>query len=204
MKSLTDMTVAILAGGQSRRFGTQKTAARLGGCSLLEHALSVARRLSDRIVIIGSIDETILTDNIPIFPDILPGNGPLCGIHTALAKAVTPWVAILPCDMPQMCPDIYRILASHRTDTDPVAAVSHTGLEPLVSLWSRSVEPFLRKMLERGQTSPITALDGLRAIRINIPEIMQTYDPAFFLNINTRQDLFEASTSSLRDERHDA
>jgi len=197
------MTVTILAGGQSRRFGTHKGAAKLGGCSLLEYVLSVARRLSDRIVIIGSVYETVVTDTIPIFPDILSGYGPLGGIHTALVTSDTPWTAILPCDMPGMHPDVYRVLASHRTGTNPIVSVSHTGLEPLVSLWPRTAESFIKNQLKSGQTSPITALDELRAIRINIPETMPTYDPTFFLNINTRQDLFEASVSSQRDERHD-
>jgi len=189
MVQFKDCTVAILAGGKSRRFGTEKAMASIGKHSLMEIAIDLARKLAVHIFVIGDMKADRLPGHIALHSDKMPGNGPLGGIHTALDHAITPYVFLLPCDMPLMIPDVYFELASYRGENRPVVAVSHTGLEPLVSLWPKNALPIIERRLLAGRTSPIEALDELHALKVRMPEALDSYRPDIFHNINTRRHL---------------
>ena len=74
---------AVLAGGQSTRFGSDKALAVLGGQSLIERAVEALARWCDKVVIVGR--ETGPARCIPDWP--APGMGPLAGIAAALRLA---------------------------------------------------------------------------------------------------------------------
>ena len=69
---------AVLAGGRSSRFGSDKAAATWKGRSLAEHAAALIAQHVDRVVTVGPGD-------IPDLPE--PGLGPLGGIAGALDHA---------------------------------------------------------------------------------------------------------------------
>ena len=193
MNKFDDIACAILAGGQSQRFGAQKTKAFLGKKTLLEIAIDLARQLTDSILVIGEVESDRMTKYITIHADIMPGSGPLGGIHSALAFSRTSYTAILPCDMPRMIPEAYNALASHRSLNRPVVAFSHTGLEPLISIWPKTAVAAIEHRLSTGHTSPIEALYELDCVEVHLPRVLIPYDPSIFLNINTRRDLETAS-----------
>jgi molybdopterin-guanine dinucleotide biosynthesis protein A len=203
MKAFDDIACAVLAGGQSRRFGTQKTQASLGKKTLLEIAIDLAHQLTDSIVIIGDTESSRILNHITVHADIMPGNGPLGGIHSALKFARKPYAAMLPCDMPRMIPDVYHILASRRIEDRPVVAFSHTGLEPLVSIWPRTAAGAVERRLKSGRTSPIEALYELDCVEVRLPKELIPYDPNIFLNINTRHDLESALKPSTSMDDHE-
>ncbi|MBN2366153.1 MAG: molybdenum cofactor guanylyltransferase, partial [Calditrichaeota bacterium] len=122
--------------------------------------------------------------------DIYPDCGPLGGLYTALYYSPRPLVAILPCDMPLLEPQVYRILLENAFSDRPVVAVSHLGLEPLVSVWP--VEPSLSvidKNLKNQKYSFRETIEELKAVKINIQAAMAEYRPEMFININYRDDL---------------
>ena len=97
----TSFSLAIIAGGQSRRMGRDKAFVDLGGKALIQ-------RVVERSADLGQ-SETILITNkpaqyahlgLPMHRDILPDKGSLGGIYTALARANNPDVLVLACDMP--------------------------------------------------------------------------------------------------------
>lgn len=185
----SDVSVAILSGGASRRFGSPKQLHTWNGVTLLERAVRLARSLSSSIMIIGGSAYTDDIDAVPVYEDIYAGNGPLGGIHTALVNAATPFVATLPCDMPLMNAHIFRHLAEFRHETKPVVAVTDAALEPLICIWPRSSESFIGERLAKGLSGPIPVLDNLNALRIPVHRDCPGYDPAWFTNVNTRGEL---------------
>ena len=199
MKKYEYITAAILAGGKSRRFGAQKMTACFGKQTLLEIAVQLARQLSDHVAIIGDAVSKSLLKDIHRHSDVFPDNGPLGGIHAAMKYASTPFVALIPCDMPLLIADVYHVLVSYNHENRPVVGVSHSGLEPLISIWPRITVSLIEKRLSKGQTSHIEALDELKAIRIPLTEKMTNYSRKFFININTREDLKLHVTSNITD-----
>lgn len=71
---------AVLAGGMSTRFGSDKALAQLDGRSLLQRAVDALAALCDSVVIVGRTSD--LAPSIADWPR--PGMGPLGGMAAAL------------------------------------------------------------------------------------------------------------------------
>ena len=94
------LTIAIQAGGQSRRMGSDKALIHLGGKPLIEHILERVDGLGDEILITSNYPESLAYLEIPLVPDAIPGAGALAGLYTALEAAQGDRVLVLACDMP--------------------------------------------------------------------------------------------------------
>lgn len=93
---MTGILGAVLAGGRSSRFGSDKAVAALAGRSLAEHAAAALLPHVDALVVIGEE-----RGGLPDLPR--PGLGPLGGIAAALDHAATRGfgrVLTIGCDMP--------------------------------------------------------------------------------------------------------
>ncbi len=80
------MDAIVLAGGASRRMGTDKTRIVLGGRTLLERSVDALRRAgAERIVVVGRDgDGAGLPEGVVAVADSSPGSGPLGGIIDGL------------------------------------------------------------------------------------------------------------------------
>ena len=97
----------ILAGGKSRRFGSDKSAVQLGSKTLIEHALSKIEKDFSEILIVDKKKNKILSKkNIFVIEDCIKGHlGPLIGVLSAMKwvkkkKKNYSWIATFPCDTP--------------------------------------------------------------------------------------------------------
>jgi len=75
---------AVLAGGQSSRFGSDKALAELGGQTLLARAVATLASMSDKVVVVGRTKAPALC--VPDWPS--PGGGPLGGLAGAMKYAL--------------------------------------------------------------------------------------------------------------------
>ncbi|MBV8971391.1 MAG: molybdenum cofactor guanylyltransferase [Sphingomonadaceae bacterium] len=131
---------AVLAGGQARRFGSDKALALLDGKRLIDHVLDALRPQVAAIVVVGRDHPGEVS--LPDWPG--PGLGPLGGLAAALAYArARRFDAVLTsgCDLP----DVPRDLAA-RLGTPPAVA---TG-QPLVGLWPAALAARLDAHLAAG------------------------------------------------------
>ncbi|KAA3614775.1 MAG: molybdenum cofactor guanylyltransferase [Calditrichaeota bacterium] len=186
---LKNVTSALIAGGKSRRFGSSKLLATFDEKRLIDHALDIAVTISKDTIIIGNLESSIPVGNIPVYKDIISGCGPLCGIYTALHKASQKYVAVLPVDMPLLSPDVYRFLYPSLTEERPVVALSHKGLEPLVSIWPVSVLTEFEMAIKKGEYKLYKLLQKFRAKEIDLASFMPNYQEMWFKNINYKEDL---------------
>lgn len=95
---------AVLAGGRSSRFGSDKAAADWGGRTLAEHAAAAIRDHVDTVIVIGP-------GGLADLPR--PGLGPLGGIAAALDHGASQgYISVLTiaCDMPQLPPGLVAAL----------------------------------------------------------------------------------------------
>jgi molybdopterin-guanine dinucleotide biosynthesis protein A len=190
---ITQLTAVVLAGGQSKRFGSPKALAILDGKLLIHRACEVASRISPHVVASCNDDEIAKVLPIGSFPDRYPNAGPLGGILTALSVAQTPYVTFVPCDMPFLEPDIFRRLweISRREPEAITVAQSHRGLEPLIAIWPTQI------LQHRQVTDAIASKDyalyklfrQLPVVSVDFPAISQPYRENWFFNVNTTADL---------------
>ena len=131
---------AVLAGGQSRRFGGDKALALLDGRPLIAHVIARLRPQVDALVVVGREygGEKSIADK----PE--PGLGPLGGLNAALAyAAANGFEAVLTCgcDLPRL-----PLNLATRLGTGPAFA---TG-QPLLAIWPAVLAPALAVHLARG------------------------------------------------------
>jgi molybdopterin-guanine dinucleotide biosynthesis protein A len=143
------ITGAILAGGESRRLGRDKAQVNLGGRPL---ASWVAESLGPQVADLWLITNhplAHLTLGLPILTDLIPGQGPLGGLHTALFYALTPWVLAVAVDCPFLDPALVAHLAARALKTSRPALVygSARGLEPFPGLYHKRLAPQLETFL---------------------------------------------------------
>jgi molybdopterin-guanine dinucleotide biosynthesis protein A len=184
-----DLSVVILVGGKSSRFGEPKATAHFGDQTLIDNSVMIGELISSNIVIVKHPYQQLEQQSYPTFEDIIPDCGPLGGIYTALEKIETSWLAVLPCDMPFLTPDIYEIIFDYRRGDSPVVAVSDNGMESLVSLWPKSLSAELKKALINEEFATNMILKKFNAVQVSMPEKLPDYQAEFFTNVNYKSDL---------------
>ncbi len=189
----------VLAGGQSRRLGRDKTRLVLSGRSLLERAVALLRAVSVEAWVSGT-DPSDLGCDAPWLADDVPGLGPLGGILTALKHLGGPVLA-LACDMPLMRADVLEGLLRARA-ARPAGTMAtmyldpDTGrVEPLVAVYEPTAANLLARSADQGMYALSRAVPAQH--RLEIP-----YGPGLaraFLNLNTPGDLDELTALAARE-----
>ena len=79
------MSAAVLAGGKSSRMGRDKAALPFGGGTLLTYQARKLRALGVKELLLSGAAEAV--PGARLVPDLLPGRGPLGGLHACLSAA---------------------------------------------------------------------------------------------------------------------
>ncbi len=160
---------AVLCGGRSSRFGSDKALADVGGRALGQTVVDALRSggVDPVVAIGGSAGPSI---GIPTVPDIRPGDGPLAGLATALLWAKTGPVLVVPCDLVLLqAADVSAVVATASMNPT-VAAVATVDGEPQVSLacWPAERGREILKLLDAGERKFRTALDAIGWIGVEL------------------------------------
>jgi len=202
----------VLAGGASRRFGSPKALARVGGARVVERVARAARGALPEVVLVANRPEWFAELGLPTRPDTLPGQGALGGIHAALRWAREegrPGALCLACDMPFLAPGLLRALVERAaaTGAEVVAPESagRRGVEPLCAVYSVVCLPTVEAMLAAGERRMMELLEQVRTDRLPLEEVRRWGDPAtLFLNVNTPDDHRRALEIAANLEEDDA
>lgn len=123
---------AVLAGGGSRRFGSDKALALLDGEPLIAHVVRALAAQTDAVVTCGKpFGDLVMVADRPG-----PGLGPLGGIAAALHHAARHgYDAVISagCDMPVLPSDLAARLCAARSDGG--AAAAYLRDYPVIGLW---------------------------------------------------------------------
>lgn len=184
------MTVAILAGGQSRRLGTDKAVVEFGGMTLLERAARTALAAGLPVLVAGrSCPDIWPLPTVDFVPDAIPNRGPLGGLQAALFHAACPVLA-LACDMPLLTPDALRWLSTQsaaHSGEHGLAVLNNAQWEPLFSVYTPTCLPLVETRLAAGRLSLHGLIEAGNFGRADAPEWVTTQ----LVNINTPEELAE-------------
>lgn len=180
---LAEASAAILAGGKSSRMGQDKSLIPMGGKPLIH-------RIHEQLQ--GRFDDILISTNEPdrhacpgarTVPDLVPGNGPLMGIASAVHAARHDRVFVTACDIPVIDLDTVVRMLVLAEDCDCVIPLSSAGHEPLFAVYRKSAVPAMREALTAGE----------RRISTVFPRVRTRFFPLghapWYRNLNTADDV---------------
>ena len=186
--------VVILAGGKSRRMGFDKLSLPLGGRTLLEAAVS---RFGDEFedVYISVADAGKYPDiEARRIVDILPGAGPLSGLHAALTELHCGGVFLVAADLPFSSPRAAkRIIELCAGKEAAVLELPNGMLEPLFGYYSASLLRLCVDAIESGEYKLAGILRVADTRFVRVEELGALWDEKMILNINRPEDFDKAA-----------
>jgi molybdopterin-guanine dinucleotide biosynthesis protein A len=195
-----NLGVVILAGGQSRRMGTNKALLRLTPDSptLIEQVVAVTAPLGPALLVTNT-PEVYAFLGLPMVPDARPGTGALGGLYSGLRAARAPYNLVVACDMPFLQPALLGYLAAQPREYEVLIprwqepGRAKPQLETLHAIYSQSCLPAIEAHLDAGDLRMVSFFPDVRVRYVDEPELRQV-DPTLhsFRNLNTPDELAQA------------
>lgn len=145
---MTRVLGAIIAGGRSSRFGSDKALATIDGRALIDRVADAVEPQVDALIVVGRTHPGLEAVPDRPAPDLGPLGGIAAALHHACAEGFT-HVLTVPCDTPFVPGDLRARLAA----AGPAAYLPDL---PVVGLWPIDANTTLRTMLHG---------DGSRSVR---------------------------------------
>ena len=190
MTSKNAITGIILAGGKSIRMGQDKAFIEINGAPIILRVFAVLDRLFRETIIVANQKETYAELNIPVYSDLVPGQGALGGLYTGLLHSTFPYSFCVACDMPFLDRALIEYLLTRIDQYDAVVPRTSDGLQPLHAIYSKQCLEPIRHLLDLEKTK---IMDFYPLIRLQIVDEKDflTLDPErkSFTNVNTPDEL---------------
>jgi molybdopterin-guanine dinucleotide biosynthesis protein A len=180
---------AVLAGGESRRYGTDKAAAVVAGRTLVDRAAQTLEAVFPEVVVVSS--RAPATEGWRHVADARPGEGPLAAIEAALRHAserALEGAFVLACDLPLMDAAGVRTVIGALGTREAAAAgrAGPPGFEPLCAVYRVGCLPWVSAALDRGERAAHALFDAVDGVTASLPERQ-------LLNVNTPADRARAA-----------
>ena len=193
-----DIAGVVLAGGRSRRFGSDKRFFELGGKTLFDIACTKVRSVGASLYV--AADEAFLRE--AQFPeearcvvDVREGQGPLMGVYSALHAIEERACLVVPVDMPFLEPALLRHLVRLARGRDIVVSRPERPL-PLPGVYGKRLLPLMEEALGRGDNSLVSligaaeARHGIDVAYVGAEDLVLFGNPSLMLrNLNTPEDV---------------
>ena len=181
-------SVVVLAGGQSRRMGRDKATLSWEGGDLLGSLLTRLLPLSDDVIVVSNVQRNIPPTARQV-TDLIPGKGPLSGIHAGLVYARHPLVFFTACDLPFLTSELVLQMMNSVGKADGGVAMYKGQLEPLIACYRKNCANVAEELLVAGKYS---VRDFLAKINWVTVEEFEQFDESYFMNLNTDHDYEKA------------
>jgi molybdopterin-guanine dinucleotide biosynthesis protein MobB len=203
------VTLALQAGGESRRMGESKALVTFRGRPLIAHMVERLLPVADELIITTNEADKLafLLDEfhdvgIRLVPDIYPQRGALAGFATAFEAASHPLVAVVVCDMALASAPLlaHEVELLHRTGADAVVPANRHGFEPMHAVYRRDTCcEVTRDLVEHGSMRIRDLLDSIEVQRLTPAEV-RAIAPlgGHFANANTPEELAKLEELSRR------
>jgi molybdopterin-guanine dinucleotide biosynthesis protein A len=188
-----NISAVLLAGGESRRMGTDKATLLFRGKPLWQIQLETLRKLEPQEIFVSArIDPSWRPDDVRFVVDIPPSRGPLSGLAASLDQMRTTHLLALAIDMPWMSNKYLEFLCAQIVPGRGV--VPHTGdrAEPLAAIYPREAATKFRDAL----TGPDFSLQSVIRDLVASGKLRQIFvterETKLFRNANIASDLQSA------------
>ena len=212
------VTGIILAGGYSRRMGSDKALLELCGQPVIVRIATELAKITDNVLIACGEQEREEYNFLqyPLVLDRYPGCGPLAGLHATVSCSSTAWSLVVACDLPFVSANFMRQMMGElehneqqfaegmreqasgisidmpmtATDIHAIVAVSTSGrVQPLLGLYHKDVLPSLEIALRSQKLRVMDWLETLNVLYVSEIHESGSSDSTYaLLNMNTPED----------------
>jgi len=141
----------VLAGGHSRRMGTDKSMLPVDGRPMIEQVCRQLRGTFAKVLISADDVEKFSFLGLDVVPDRVPDQGPLMAIASALDATDSELNLIVSCDVPEIRLPVVRRMLAEADGVDAVIPLTDDGKEqPLFAVYRRSALRYIEEALESG------------------------------------------------------
>lgn len=192
------LTLVIQAGGESRRMGQDKALMPFLGRPLITRVIERLAPLADEVLVTTNRPEYYRFLGLPLLPDLISGRGALGGLHTAVASAKQPVVAVAACDMPFASRELFALerdlLQAEAADVVIPPSEEGNGYEPLHAVYRcAACLPAIEAAIAADEWKLISWFPQVK-VRTLTPEELKRCDPSglAFWNLNTPEEFAQA------------
>jgi molybdopterin-guanine dinucleotide biosynthesis protein A len=182
------ITGIILAGGMSKRMGTEKGLIPFLGKPMIEHVLEAIKPLCNHIII-SSNNQAFTYLGFPVIKDSIMDFGPSAGIFEGLKKASSSVNIIVPCDMPFVSTSFLRCLITFSKDYEITVTEVNNVVQPLCGIYNKSILPQLKSLMETGEKTMTNLLNHFQTNYVNESEFPEHDLETLFQNFNSPEEI---------------
>lgn len=171
----TTLIGLVLAGGQSRRMGQDKALMRYQGRTLIDNASLLLQS--------ASCDKVLISRNaLGFLNDKIEDAGPLSGVHAVLDALSQSdnhngnpcELLVLPVDMPQMTPELLRILVSRGREAEKACYVEKRFLPFYLPVTQDTKALLANYLVEQSKRRVVGFLEILNAVSLKEGDLKKT------------------------------
>lgn len=188
-------SIIILAGGKSSRMKREKAFVTINEQPLIERIISKVQDHFQEVIVVTNRPREYSYLDVEIVTDIIPGLGPLSGIHAGLIHSSSTYNLVVPCDMPFVSTRLASLMIEEAEGYDIVVANSDNGLQPLHGIYGKQCIPVIETALKQG-VKKITEIYSQVNVKIIEENKLKSWGitPEVFFNVNTPEDLLRANS----------
>ena len=180
----------------SARMGEDKALKRFLGRPLIQRVIDRLSPIAGELIVTTNRPAEYEFLNLRLIPDLKPGRGALGGLHTAIASATFPLVAVVACDMHFASQMFFEgaLKLMVEEEADVVIAKTDEGYEPIHALYRRETcLPAIESAIDADQWKVISWFPQVK-VRLLTSNEVKSFDPSglCFWNLNTPEEFIEA------------
>jgi molybdopterin-guanine dinucleotide biosynthesis protein A len=178
-------SAVLLAGGESRRMGTDKAKFLFRGKPLWQVQFEALRRLRPAEIFVSArTDPSWRPNDVQFIADIPPSLGPLSGLAACLDRVKTTHLLVLAVDMPLMTNEYLQFLCSRIEPARGAVPKIGNRAEPLAAIYPREAALHIGNVLTGSDFSLQSLIGHLvtagKLLQISVAD----HDKHLFLNMN--------------------
>ncbi|MDK2821402.1 MAG: molybdenum cofactor guanylyltransferase [Clostridia bacterium] len=197
-KDFKKRAAIVLTGGKSSRMGTNKALLSIGQEPMLKSIVDRLKPLFSEVIVATNDPE--LYENLEVYTvkDIIPGKGPLSGIHAGLINSPYWYNFVVACDMPFLVPEFIEFLFKQAGGYDVVVPYRgiHLGrkyLEPLHAVYSKGCINAIEECLKKGEYQAYAFYSQVKVKYLDVNKLSGSINlNKSLFNVNTPKDLEKA------------
>jgi molybdopterin-guanine dinucleotide biosynthesis protein A len=176
------MNGCIMAGGRNSRMNYRvKALLEYEGKTFLERSITALGE-TDKFIVTNT-PEVFRDTNLPMYPDLVKGIGPMGGVYTALKVSIHERCMVVGCDMPLITREIIKVISSEE-GYDVVVPRIDGRVEMLCAMYSRDCIPVIERLIGEKRYKLSLILKEVRVKYVELPREKSGY----FININSPED----------------